>query len=282
MVLSCGGRAFAAARKNERMKTMDRKTERKLRLRSLKLRSAIFFKRNGLYIGAFAFLAMLGAAALLLLNGPDPGTPVRRSDDERLSDAVSVSPSPAAQTPAPSSDPRTAAPTAAVPNVPTLPPRTPIPDFSPAPSPDPGSAPHTITGLNPPVDGHVIRSFAVNSLIWSETLQQWMTHPGVDISGNKGDPVYAVLAGSVEKVYTDDMLGVTVVIAHDNGLTSVYSGLKDAPQVRQGDAVALRQIVGHIGDTAIGECAERSHLHFELLYNGSPIDPESVIIFDKQ
>ena len=262
---------------------MNRKTERDLRLRSLKLRTALFFKRNGLYLGMFALLALLGAAALML-SSPEKTEPVRRSDDERLAD-VSASPGtemtapPTPATPVPASP----APTAARTSAPTLPPRTPTPDLTAAPDvlAEPTGVP-ALSRMQPPVDGHIIRSFAVSSLIWSETLQQWMTHPGVDIAANKGDPVYAVLAGTVESVYADDMLGVTVVIAHENGLTSVYSSLKDAPEVKPGDAVTERQIVGYIGDTAIGECAERSHLHFELLFDGAPIDPQSAITFDKE
>ena len=78
-----------------------------------------------------------------------------------------------------------------------------------------------------------------------------------------------------------DMLGVTVVIRHSNGLISCYSSLKDEPPVKTGDSVKDRQIIGFVGDTAISECAERSHLHFELHYEGSPIDPESIITFNK-
>ena len=254
---------------------MDNKTERKWRMRQFRLRSALFLRKNGLYLMGFACLAVLGAAAALLLPGSEPTpSPVSRSDDERLEDAVSASPQLHADLPTP-------VPTARATFVPITPDpsRTPLPDFTPAPEETPDPA---LSLLQPPVDGSVIRVFAVNSLIWSETLQQWMTHPGADIAANKGDPVYCVLAGTVESVRQDDMLGTVVTVAHENGLVSVYASLKDAPPVSEGDAVAARQIVGYIGDTAISECAERSHLHFELLVNGAPIDPESMMIFNKR
>ena len=271
---------------------MDKKSERKWRLRQFRLRSTIFFRKNGLYITAFCCLALLGAAAAVIFSG-DRGapSPVGRSDDERLADvtvtthaAVTSAPTPNSSSRPASPAPRTESPyTALLPTPPAnatpAPSAVIIPDFTPAPeeTPDP-----MLSKLQPPVDGSVIRVFAMNSLIYSETLKQWMVHPGVDIAAKKGDAVYAVLAGKVEKVYTDDMLGVTVVIKHENGLTSVYSSLAEKPEVEQGASVAARQVIGHIGDTAIAECAERSHLHFELHHNGAPIDPESMIVFNKK
>lgn len=262
---------------------MDKKTERKWRMRQFKLRSTIFLRKNGLYVMVIGCLAVLGvAAALIFTGGSKEGEPVNRSDDERLADAAAtVSPSPAPtagiifppRTAAPVDTPIPYLPTAAPGGEPTLPPDF---TFTPEDTPDPMQS-----MLQPPVDGSVIRVFAVNSLIWNETLQQWMTHPGVDVTANKGDPVYAVLEGTVESVRTDDMLGVTVVIAHSNGMKSVYANLKETPPVAAGDAVASRQVIGYIGDTALGECAERSHLHFEITVNGEAIDPEGMITFNK-
>lgn len=263
---------------------MDRIPEFRSRMRRTKLRTAIFFRKNGLYIAALACLAVIGlTAAILFVGRNNKPSPVAHSDDETLSEASKSTPSPSpTQTPVPrvSNEP-SVSPTRPVLTAPPAtrdPSATAVPDFTPLPEP---TADSTLSKLEPPVDGRVIRVFAMNSLIYSETLKQWMTHPGVDISAKKGDPVYAVLAGVVENVYTDDMLGVTVVLKHENGLTSIYSSLKEAPPVEIGASVASRQIVGYIGDTAISECAEVSHLHFELYYGGAAIDPESLMIFDK-
>ena len=106
-----------------------------------------------------------------------------------------------------------------------------------------------------------------------------MTHPGVDIAAPKGAEVRTVAAGTVERVYTDDMLGVTVVIAHDNGMRTVYSNLKEAPPVAEGQRVESRAVIGCIGDTAISECADRAHLHFELYIGDSLADPQKYMTF---
>ena len=130
-----------------------------------------------------------------------------------------------------------------------------------------------------PVDGKLIRSFAMDCLIYSKTLGQWMTHSGVDIAAVKGSEVRAVDSGIVKRVYDDDMLGTTVVIEHKNGLITVYSGLKKETAVKEGDTVAPRDLVGYIGDTAISECAEESHLHFEVWKDEKPVDPKIYITF---
>lgn len=259
---------------------MNRKQQIKWRFRRFRLRSAVFMRRNGLYLALAGCLASLGGAAVLIFTdgGNDaPNAPVNRSDDQRLENvlntvsAESGTPVPAVETPAAG----TALPR---PTPLALPEFTPMPELSPEPEP---TADGVLSGLKPPVDGTVMKSFAINSLLYSETLHQWMTHPGVDIECSKGSEVRAIADGTIENVYVDDRLGVTIVISHANGMASVYSNLKAEPPVNIGDRITARQAIGCIGDTAISECAERSHLHFEIRVNGSPVDPESIITFIK-
>lgn len=254
---------------------MDKKSEHRWRLKQLRLRSAIFFRKNGLYVMIIGCLAVLGTAAVLIFTADGeapPDVPSGQSGDERLSDVLTQP----ANTPPPdgTASPEPTSPLTLSPLI------TPLPDFT--PHPEDTSIPQ-IPGnpLQAPVDGVVIRVFAMNSLIYSETLQQWMTHSGVDIAAPKGSEVYAVLEGRVDSIYTDDMLGVTVVIAHENGMNTVYANLKEAPPVAVGDMVKTRAVIGYVGDTAISECAEKSHLHFEIHVNGSPVDPQSLIVFKK-
>lgn len=257
---------------------MDKKTEIRRKRDRRRLRASIFLRRNGLYIAAAICLAMLGGVSALILGGRGGNdSPAERSYDERLS---SVSPSPSAKPDAVPSHLPTSAPT----TVPTTAPEptpvpTPIPDFTPAPSESPRPGP---VGWNPPVNGSVIRVFAMDQLIWSKTLGQWMTHSGVDIACPKGSEVRAVAPGTVKRVYEDDMLGPTVVVSHDGGVTTVYSGLKKDVPVREGDKLASRALIGYIGDTAVSECSEESHLHFELHLKDKPADPCEYIVFRKE
>ncbi|MBO4847703.1 MAG: M23 family metallopeptidase [Clostridia bacterium] len=230
-------------------------------------------RRNALFIAVIFGLAVLGGVSAFILSGKGTGeAPAGRSSDERLSEAenskspgrtqITVRPTPSepsAGTPEPTAKP-------------TL-----IPDMTPAPSQEPART--EAVKWNSPVKGRIIRGYAMDCLIYSKTLGQWMTHRGVDIAAPKGEEVRAVEKGTVVKVYDDDMMGTTVIIAHEGGLSSVYSGLRRDPPVKEGDAVGSRALIGYVGDTAISECAEESHLHFELMRDGAPIDPRTAVLF---
>lgn len=276
---------------------MDKKSKLRWRLKQLRIRSKVFLRRNGLQVAVIAALALMGGAALMIFseNRETPNEQVNNSGDQTLDNAIkngnatteptddpniSVTPRPT-ERPEMLSDEPTLLPSitpeanpAGSPNPTHLPDFTPVPNVTLTPEPE--------SRYQPPVDGNIIRIFAINSLIYSETLNQWMTHSGVDIAGSKGSEVRSIAEGTVENVYNDDMLGMTVVISHANGCVSIYSNLEENVDVGIGDTVRSRQVIGRIGATAISECLERSHLHFELHINGEPVNPEGLILFNKE
>lgn len=276
---------------------MDKKSKLRWRLKQLRIRSKVFLRRNGLQVAVIAALALMGGAALMIFseNRETPNEQVNNSGDQTLDNAIkngnatteptddpniSVTPRPT-ERPEMLSDEPTLLPSitpeanpAGSPNPTHLPDFTPVPNVTLTPEPE--------SRYQPPVDGNIIRIFAINSLIYSETLNQWMTHSGVDIAGSKGSEVRSIAEGTVENVYNDDMLGMTVVISHANGCVSIYSNLDENVDVSIGDTVRSRQVIGRIGATAISECLERSHLHFELHINGEPVNPEGLILFNKE
>ncbi len=99
-------------------------------------------------------------------------------------------------------------------------------------------------------------------------------HNGLDYDGETGDPLDAVDHGVViYSGWSDRGYGNTIVIDHGNGYLSLYAHLMDG-----GFAVSCGQIVyggatiGYMGSTGN---STGSHLHFELRYNGSPVNPHS-------
>ena len=152
---------------------------------------------------------------------------------------------------------------------------TPAPDFTPAPKSD-GKITNEL--LPAPVDGEITWGYAIDELIYSSTLDQWTTHAGVDIACKQGDSIRAVADGTVEKVYTDDAFGITVVIKHKNGHRSVYSNLAQSDElVREGNSVKANSVIGVCGNTAKFECSDKSHLHFEYHVDGKPVDPSKYV-----
>ena len=124
-----------------------------------------------------------------------------------------------------------------------------------------------------PVSGQIENVYSVDALIYNKTMADWRTHDGLDITAQLGDVVLSVSAGTVKQVFDDDMFGTTVVIDHGNGVCSVYSNLAATPTVSVGQSVGVGEIIGSVGDTALCESGEVSHLHFAMTKDGESVDP---------
>jgi hypothetical protein len=97
-------------------------------------------------------------------------------------------------------------------------------------------------------------------------------HNGLDYDGETGDPLYAVDHGVVIYAgWSDRGYGNTIVIDHGNGYLSLYGHLMDGGvAVNCGSIVYGGATIGYMGSTGN---STGSHLHFELRYNGSPVNP---------
>lgn len=124
-----------------------------------------------------------------------------------------------------------------------------------------------------PVEGDIVRDFAVDSLIYSDTLQEWTTHTGIDIKADKTTVVKAAEAGTVKNIKNDPRYGLTVIIEHANGFQTVYSNLLTSEFVVEGEKVEKGQSLGTVGNTAAFEIADEPHLHFEILKDSVQVDP---------
>ncbi len=128
-------------------------------------------------------------------------------------------------------------------------------------------------------DYTVTNPYAMDHLLYSVTLDQYMTHCGVDIEADADTQVLAAAAGTVTAVYTDDRYGVSVEITHPNDMVTIYSNLSNDEMVEVGDTVKQGQIIGGIGATGLFESLEPPHLHFEMLQDGVYVDPQEHIKF---
>ena len=131
--------------------------------------------------------------------------------------------------------------------------------------------PHLVVS---PLQGEVVAAFSMDQLIYSETMDDWRTHDGMDISAEAGTAVLAACSGTVDSVAEDPLMGTTVVIRHSGGYETTYASLQAKPTVAEGDAVSAGQIIGAVGTTAAAESAQGPHLHFSVACNGEAVDPE--------
>ena len=94
-------------------------------------------------------------------------------------------------------------------------------------------------------------------------------HSGLDITGDRGQPVFATADGVVEFTGWNGDYGNMVTINHSFGLVTRYAHLSTM-LVRAGDRVERGQTIAQIGTTGR---VTGPHLHYELLVNGQLADP---------
>jgi murein DD-endopeptidase MepM/ murein hydrolase activator NlpD len=94
-------------------------------------------------------------------------------------------------------------------------------------------------------------------------------HSGLDLSADKGQPVYATADGKVESASYSGDYGNLIVIQHGFGLTTRYGHLS-AFGVKPGQSIRRGQVIGYVGSTGRSTGA---HLHYEILANGQMLDP---------
>ena len=126
-----------------------------------------------------------------------------------------------------------------------------------------------------PTSGTLSANHSATVPVFSDTLDAWRIHTGIDITTDDGADVFAAAKGEVTRIYADELLGLTVEVTHSDNVKTLYSNLADdgSVSVSVGDSVNRGDKLGTVGDTSISELAEESHLHFELLVNNASVNP---------
>ncbi|MBE7020228.1 MAG: M23 family metallopeptidase [Ruminococcaceae bacterium] len=127
--------------------------------------------------------------------------------------------------------------------------------------------------ISMPVGGKLLNDFSGDELVYSKTFDDYRTHNGIDISAKRSEAVVSVADGVVENVYTDFLDGIVIVINHKNGYRSIYKNLSTDKMVKKGETVTEGQAISGVGETAVFEAAEPSHIHLELLKESEFVNP---------
>jgi len=119
--------------------------------------------------------------------------------------------------------------------------------------------------LFPPVKGEISEGFSLES-----------KHYAVDIIAESHTPVKSVADGTVIFSEWSVDTGNVIMVKHNNNLISVYK--HNASLVKsQGDLVKGGEVIATVGNS--GNLTTGPHLHFELWYDGYPINPINFIEF---
>jgi len=99
-------------------------------------------------------------------------------------------------------------------------------------------------------------------------------HTGVDWSAPTGTPIIAAGNAIVEKAGWAGGYGKQTILRHTNGYETSYNHQsRIAPNVVPGARVRQGQVIGYVGTTGLSTGA---HLHYELIVNGTKVDPMRV------
>lgn len=113
--------------------------------------------------------------------------------------------------------------------------------------------------------------------IVSDNYDPTMHHYGVDIVADNNEAVKATLDGTVILSTWTLETGYSIAVQHTNNLISVYKH-NSVLLKKQGEYVKAGDVIGIIGET--GTLSTGVHLHFELWFNGIPLNPRDYISFN--
>ena len=130
-----------------------------------------------------------------------------------------------------------------------------------------------------PVDGTVTKPYSSDDVIYSETMDDWRTHMGVDVACPIGSDITSAERGIVTSVKYDINYGNTVVIESDE-YTLMYSSLSSDIFVEEGESITKGQLIAKSSDSCISEICDEPHIHLEMKKDGVYVDPLNYIHFN--
>lgn len=127
----------------------------------------------------------------------------------------------------------------------------------------------------------VMKSVPVGKPVWSYWVsspfgkrsdpfnKKSAAHKGVDLASNRGNKIKTMAKGKVVRSEWNGGYGKYVEIDHGNGFKTKYAHLHNT-YVKKGQYVEQGEAIGEVGSTGR---STGPHLHYEVLYNGTPVDP---------
>ncbi len=131
----------------------------------------------------------------------------------------------------------------------------------------------------------VMKSVPIGKPVWSYWLsssfghrsdpfnKKSARHKGVDLASNKGNKVKTMAQGKVTRSGWNGGYGNMIEIDHGNGFKTRYAHLNKS-YVKKGEYVKLGDTIGEVGSTGR---STGPHLHYEVIYNGTQVDPMAFI-----
>jgi len=99
--------------------------------------------------------------------------------------------------------------------------------------------------------------------------RRWRFHAGIDLAGDRGDPIHAAAQGKVVAATWSGGYGRHLMVDHGFGIVTLYAHCRKL-LVEEGDHVRRGQKIALMGSTGR---STGPHLHFEVHLDGTPVNP---------
>ena len=132
-----------------------------------------------------------------------------------------------------------------------------------------------------PLEGEISMDYSDSVPVFSQTMNDYRTHSGIDSGAELGQEVIAVADGVVTNVWDDPFMGTCISIEHSGNAVSIYKNLDPVVYdgIVIGSSVKAGDIIGAVGESAPNEIAEEPHLHYELKIGDKHVDPKEHLKF---
>ncbi len=126
-----------------------------------------------------------------------------------------------------------------------------------------------------PVSGALSKKHDPTTQVFSNTMNDYRVHLGLDIITSAAAPVYAAADGKIDKIWEDTLMGYCIAIKHKGNCYTIYKNLTETlPEgISEGVSVRSGQLIASVGESAMVEVAEEPHLHFEMTVSDLGVDP---------
>lgn len=127
-----------------------------------------------------------------------------------------------------------------------------------------------------PLIGNVVLPYSMDTTVYFATLQSYKCNPGMLIAGDEGADVFAAYEGVVTSIEDTKEYGTVVTVNMGNGYEAIYGQLENVC-VSKGDTVSKAEVIGEVGPVSAYYTEEGNHLFFEILKDGAPVNPLTLI-----
>ncbi len=121
------------------------------------------------------------------------------------------------------------------------------------------------------------KDFSRGVPVYNDVMADWRTHDGIDFNGAYGDGVKAIADGYIRDIYTDEIMGPTVVIDHGGEVIATYCGVEASEDLKKGMHVDKCDKIGILSTIPSESDADFPHLHLEISIDGEICDPLEVM-----